>query len=134
MDFAGINFIAVLVAAAAGFAFGAIYYTVLGKQWLAAVGKSADDLKNRTAMPYIVSAAGLLVMASVLAGHFAQHGAEVMTAGHALESALVLWAGFIVTSMATNCAFEGARPQLFALNAGHWLGVLVVQGLVLIAF
>ena len=44
MAFAGINHLAVLIAAVAGFAFGAVYYIGLSKQWLAAAGKRLDAM------------------------------------------------------------------------------------------
>ncbi len=135
MDTSGINFIALVVAAAASFGFGALYYTVLAKPWMAAVGTTENEIKQtRSATPFITSIAALLVMSFVLAGHFAQHGADSMTAGHAVESAVMLWLGFILTSMAVNNAFQGAKTKLTVIDSAHWLGVLVIQGLVLNAF
>ena len=40
MAFAGMNYLAILVAAVAAFAWGAAYYMTLSKQWLAAVGRT----------------------------------------------------------------------------------------------
>ena len=134
MEIAGINPVAVLVAAIAAFAFGAAYYTLLGKQWMDAVGFTEERVKDRSAKPFVISGIGLLVTGSVLAGHFARHADEIMSAGHAIESAVVLWLGFIVTSTSTNYAFQGAKPKLTVLDCGHWLGVLVIQGLVINAF
>ena len=41
--FGHLNFLAVAVAAVASWIFGAIYYTTLGKVWLAAQGKTAES-------------------------------------------------------------------------------------------
>ncbi|MEQ8710760.1 MAG: hypothetical protein RIC36_17390 [Rhodospirillales bacterium] len=38
MSFAGMNYLAVPVASIAGFAFGALWYTILGRRWMAALG------------------------------------------------------------------------------------------------
>ena len=38
MTFAGINYLAVLIAAAAGWVAGAVWYMALAKPWMAAVG------------------------------------------------------------------------------------------------
>jgi len=38
MAFAGMNYLAVLIAAVPAYAWGAAYYMTLSKQWLAAVG------------------------------------------------------------------------------------------------
>jgi hypothetical protein len=39
--------------------------------------------------------------------------------------------GFVITTMAVNHAFQGARGSLTLLDGGHWLGVLLVQGAIL---
>lgn len=135
MDPTGINFVALAVAALAGFGFGAAYYTLLSKPWLAAVGKTEEEIKqSRSATPFLTSLVALLVMAFVLAGHFAEHNADGVTAGHAIESAVMLWLGFVLTSMAVNNAFQGSPPKLTVIDSAHWLGVLVIQALVLSAF
>ena len=43
--------LAVLVAAVAGFAFGAVYYMSLSRQWLAAVGKTKEELAASARRP-----------------------------------------------------------------------------------
>ncbi len=134
MELMGINLVAVIVATVAAFAFGAAYYTLLGKQWLDAVGLTEEDAQQRSATPFVVSAVGLLVMACVLAGHFADHLPETITAWHAVESAVVLWLGLIVTTTATNNIFRGGKIKLTVLDSGHWLGVLVIESLVISAF
>lgn len=134
MTIAGINLLGVLLGAIAGFAFGAIYYTLLSKHWLDAVGKSEEDVKGRSAGPFITSFVSLLVMGSVLAWHFDQQGSEGMSSVGAVGSAVILWLGFVVTSMATNNAFQGSKVKLTVLDSAHWLGVLVVQALVISRF
>ena len=44
MEFGGINYIAVVVAAMAAFAFGAVFYMTLAKPGMAAVGKTEADM------------------------------------------------------------------------------------------
>lgn len=133
MHILGFNIVAVVVAAVAGFAFGAIYYTALGRQWMDAAGFSEDDVKKRSPVPFIVSFIGLLVMACVLCWHFSQQSGSV-SASYAIHSSLILWFGLIVTSTATNNAFRQAKPKLTVIDSFHWLGVLVIQGLVISAF
>ena len=133
MTIAGINLVGVLLGAAAGFAFGAIYYTLLSKHWLDASDKSEEDVKGRSAGPFITSFVSLLVMGSVLAWHFGQQPAGTSPLS-AVGPAVILWLGLIVASMATNNAFQGARVKLTVIDSGHWLGVLVVQALIIARF
>ena len=44
MTFSGMNYIAVIIAALAGFGLGAVWYMVLGGPWLHALGKTKDEL------------------------------------------------------------------------------------------
>ena len=49
-------------------------------------------------------------------------------------SAAFVWVGFVLTTTATNQAFHGDKPVVTAIDAGHWLAVLVVMGAIIGAF
>ncbi|MEQ1710893.1 MAG: DUF1761 family protein, partial [Hyphomicrobium sp.] len=49
MSFAGVNYLSIVLAAVASFLFGGIWYGVLAKPWLRALGKSDAELKSSTA-------------------------------------------------------------------------------------
>jgi len=56
------NYPGIIAGAIVLFAFGAVWFTVLGPAWLAAVGKSKADLDAAGYWPYVLSfVAGLLV-------------------------------------------------------------------------
>lgn len=129
MAFAGINYIAVLAAGVAGFIFGAIYYTTLGKPWMAAANIDEASIDRKNPVPYIVAIIAQLVMAYMLAGVLGHLGDVTMRG--ALIAAFFIWLGFIVTTMSVNHRFQGAKPMLTVIDCGHWLGVLVVMGVVL---
>ncbi len=132
MTFAGMNYLAIVIAAVAGFAFGAAYYMSLSKQWLAAVGKTKEDIAGkRSVAPFIVSIVALLVMAWVLAGTLGHLGAGQATLKNGIISALFLWVGFVATTVAVNNAFGGRKPMLSVIDGIHWLGVLVIQGAII---
>ena len=131
MDFAGMNHAAVVVAAIVGFLAGAVWYGLLGKQWLAALGKSKDEMKPAPG-PFITAAVALLVMAYVLAGAIGHLGEVTPRTG--VISGAILWAGLVATTMAVNNAFQGAKPALAVIDTGHWLVVLVAMGGVIGAF
>lgn len=132
MAFAGINYWAVLAAAIASFLFGGLYYGLLSKQWLAAVGKSMEEVqKTGMAVPMAISAICLLVMAWVLAGIMGHLGAGQVTMRNGIISGTFCWLGFVVTTVATNHAYGGAKRSLTVIDSLHWLGVLVIQGAVI---
>jgi hypothetical protein len=130
MVFAGMNYLAILVAAVAAFGFGAIYYMSLSRQWLAAIGKKKEEL-SPSMTPFVVSIVSLLVMAQVLAGTIAHLGGSQVTVRTGIITGAFLWLGFVATTTATNYAFGGRKAALTVIDCIHWLGVLVIQGAVI---
>ena len=135
MTFAGMNYLAILLAALAAFGWGAAYYMTLSKQWLTAVGMSKEQMEtNRTAVPFIISFVALLVMGWVLAGTLGHLGPGQVTLKNGIISALFLWLGFVVTTVFVNNAYPGRKFSLSVIDSIHWLGVLVIQGAIIGAF
>lgn len=134
MAFAGMNYLAILVAAVAGFAFGAAYYMVLSKPWLAAMGKTREELGaagKRSPAPFVISIMALVIMAWVLAGTIGHLGQGQVTLKNGVISGLFLWVGFVITTMSVNYAFGQRKPMLTVIDGIHWLGVLVIQGAII---
>lgn len=128
MAFAGMNYLAVLIAAVAAYAWGAAYYMTLSKQWLAAVGLTEA---KRSAAPFVISFIAVVVMAFVLAGSIAHLGPGNVTVKNGIISGLILWAGFVVTTVFVNNAYPGRKYMLSIIDSVHWLGVLAIQGAVI---
>ena len=138
MAFAGINYLAVVIAAVAGWLAGAAYYGVLANPWVVAQGKTMEAFKAEQAarkgtvhawLPFVLAFLAELAIAYVLAGMVGHLG--VVTVRSAVISGLFVWGGFMVTTMLVNNAFAGARYMLTVINAGHWLAVIVVMGIVI---
>jgi hypothetical protein len=137
MTFAGINHLAILLAAIVAWLGGAVYYTVLAKPWLAAQGKTVEQHKAEIAaetgarkwLPFVLAFVANLTMAWVLAGLVGHLG--TVTIRSAVISGLFVWAGFTVSAMLVNNAFAGRRYMLTLIDAGHWLLVVVLMGVVI---
>ena len=132
---ANANSLAILLAAAAAWIFGAVYYGALARPWLAAQGKTMEQCKQERAAragslaavaPFILSFVAELIMAWVLYGIMAH--LKVFSLRVGLISAAFIWLGFVLTTMAVNNAFAGRKLALTAIDAGHWLGVLLIVG------
>jgi hypothetical protein len=134
MAFAGINYLAVILAAAAAFVFGGIWYRVLADPWMTAVGKTEQDIKaSATPMALLLSMTFIaqLVMAWVLAGVIGHLGPGQVTLRNGLISGGFVWLGFVATTMVVNHGFQGAKRTLTVIDGGHWLGVLLIQGAII---
>jgi len=130
-----INYVAILAAAVAAWLAGAVWYGILGKQWLAALGWTEADMMGpdgKRRMPFgpmILSFVAALVMAFMLNGIMAHVGPFTVRSG--IISAGLIWVGFVITSIAVNNAFQRRKVMLTMIDGGHWLLALVVQGAVL---
>ncbi len=131
MDFAGINYLAVVVAAVASFFVGWPWYMTLGKPWARAVGLDPDNPPKPQPAPFIVLGICLLVMAYVLAGVIGHLGAGQVTIRNGIISGLFVWVGFVVTPMAVNYTFQGRKSVLTLIDGGHFLLVLIVMGTII---
>jgi hypothetical protein len=134
MNFANVNYLSIVVAALAAWIFGAIYYTTLGKAWLAAQGKTEESCKIENAgkstlakiAPFILSFIGALIMGFVLYGILVHTGKFTLRAG--VISGAYCWFGFVLTTVVVNNAYSGRKPMLTVIDSTHWLSVLVVIG------
>jgi Protein of unknown function (DUF1761) len=126
-----INYIAVVVAAVAAFLMGWAWYALFGKVWMVGLGKTKADMKPSPA-PFIIAAVADLLMAWMLAGLMGHLNDVTIKGG--VVSALFVWAGFVLTTTAVNQAFQGRPPAVTAIDAGHWLAVLLLIGAIIGAF
>jgi hypothetical protein len=130
-----VNYLAVLAAGVAGWLVGAVWYGVLGRQWMAALGWSAAEIEKARAVrqmpvkPMIIALVAQFVMALMLSGIMGHLGGPNITVG--IVSGVLIWTGFVATTITVNNAFEKRKFLLTLIDSGHWLLVLVVQGIVL---
>ena len=129
ISYLAVNWLAVLVAAIASFAFGAAWYIGLSKQWLAALGKTREQLQVGNT-PFIWSLAVELVMAYFIALLTPLIAGETTVLAGMVVGAH-LWLGFVITTLILNHRYEGMRWSLTIIDGLHLLGVLVIQGLVI---
>lgn len=139
MAFGGMNYLAILVAAIVAWLAGAVWYTTLSRQWIAAQGwRGKEDMPKMEGIafyaPFVLSFVAEIVMAWILAGAIGHLGPGQATIRNGVISGAILWLGFVLTTTAVNYAFAGRRPALTVIDAAHWLLVLVLMGAVIGAF
>ncbi len=135
MTFAGISYLAVVVAAIAAWLASAAWYMTLGRIYMAALGKSpehieADRKKPGAFLPFIYALIANLVIAWMMAGVLGHLGAGQVTLRNGVISGAFLWFGFILTTIWVNYSFAGRDKRLLLIDAGNWLIELVVIGAV----
>ena len=133
MTFAGVNYLAVVIAALAAWLASAIWYMSLSRSYVAALGKTpeqmaADRKKPGAYLPFLYALAADLIIAWMVAGVLGHLGPGQVTLRNGVISAGFLWFGFILTTMAVNYSFAGRDNRLLLIDTGNWLLVLVVIG------
>jgi Protein of unknown function (DUF1761) len=133
MTILGVHLYVVLLAAAAAWIAGGVWYGVLAKPWMAALGKTPEELKPSPG-PYILSFLADILIALIIALAMA-----AISGGHGgvrigMAVALLLWAGCVLTTISVNNAFAGRPLMLTLIDAGHWLLAMLVAGAVVGAF
>jgi hypothetical protein len=135
MTFAGINYLAILIAAVVAWLASAGWYIGLCRIYAAALGKTpaeAEEDRNKPGafLPFIYAFVGNIVIAWMLAGVLGHLGPGQVTLHNGAISAAFCWFGFILTTMVVNFSFSGRDKRLLLIDLGNWLIVLVVIGAV----
>jgi hypothetical protein len=127
-----LNYLSILVATVLSFAFGAVWYMSLSKQWLAAIGKTEEQIApggKTNPAPFIMTFILQLLMAWLLAGLIGHMGGFSLKNG--LTTAFWCWLAFVFTTMTVNHRYSQAPWNLTVIDGAHWLGVMLIQGAVL---
>src|SRR3989338_5024454 len=128
-----VNYLAVLVAAAASMAVGFLWYGPLfGNMWKQLMGITDKDMKKMKMSPRTSMILGFitaLVISCTLA-HFLIY-MNISGIADALLAAFLIWIGFVATVQIGAVLWEGKPWKLFFLNTAHNLVSLSVMASIL---
>jgi hypothetical protein len=136
MSFAGLNYLAIVIAAIVAWVAGAVWYMSLGKIWTQAQGLTPERLhenkgKPGAYLPFIYCLVAELIMAWVLAGLMAHLGAGQVTWLNGVISGAFCWLGFVITTLVVGNTFALRDVRLIWIDGGHWLIVLLLMGAII---
>ena len=134
MAFVAVNWLSIVVAAIAAWLFGGVYYSALGKQWMAAQGKTMEQCQAemasksgaQKAAPFILVFIAEIIIAWAMYGILVHMNAFTLRGG--TISAALVWFGFVVTTVTANYAFHGRNVTLIVLDVLAWLGAFLIIG------
>jgi len=134
--FAGINYLAIVIAAVAAWLASAAWYMSLSRPYVAALGKTpeqmaADRKRPWAFLPVVYAFVANVIIAWMLAGLLAHLGAGQVTLRNGVISGAFVWFGFILTTMVVNYSFTGRDKRLLLIDTGNWLIVLLVIGAII---
>ena len=131
LDWTGVNWLAVVVAAVVGVVIGFVWFLpqVFGRTWAAASGRELPAPGEANWATIVYSAVGTLVASYVLALVADGLGASTLVEGVLLG--FIAWLGFVVPASLNSVFFEGRSTTWWTITAGFWLVVLVVMGAII---
>ncbi len=124
--------LAVIVAAVLHWLLGAAWFTMLKQQWLAGLGKTAEQMMatgQPAWLPHVVTLIANFAMAYVIGWAILATGPQTLVRG--LQIAAVLWVGIAASVFATELVFEVKSFQFFGIVAGYPLLGMLIMGSVL---
>lgn len=135
MNYIALNIWPILAGTAAGFGFGALWYGLLGGPWMRAAGLSSETVaRANVTWTAVIAFLAEFWIACILAGALILAPPEAGPWTMAIGSAVVIWVGFVLPTVVVNQRYAMRPFAQTAIDAGHWLGVFVVQVVVMQAW
>ena len=134
MNLFDVNWLAVVLAALAGFVVGGIWYgPIMGRKWMGAVGLTEEQIKQGNMGLIYGGAFAFSLLASWTLAH-TFHSYEVnaveLSVMVKVVTALGIAIGFIIPALGTNYLFSQKGRALFFIDAGYWVLFYIAMGLV----
>jgi hypothetical protein len=129
-----VNWIAIIVAAAAAFAIGALWYSpvLFGRRWMAAHGHTPEKLaamQSSMAKTYTFSFVTYVIMAMVIALLLGLTGGATAIQGIVL--AILAWLGFGFTIGLNSNLYSDKPAAAFLIDAGYQFVHVIVMGAII---
>jgi len=121
------NYLAIVGATVAAFAFSSVWYIVFAKQ-RARLNSAAATKARPPSWMMPVELLRTLVLALVLAGLASQ--LRIADGTSAVKLAVALWIGFPLILLSGSVIYENVPWKLAAIHVGDWLGKLLVIAIV----
>ncbi|MXQ08218.1 DUF1761 family protein [Alphaproteobacteria bacterium GH1-50] len=124
--------LSVVAAAVAAWIFGAVWYGIIGKQWMEASGLTEETVNRKHPAPYIVSFICTLLVAGMTRHIFSGSGIETVGAG--VISGLGLGLFVAAPWVATNVMFSERPRSLIWMDGAYPTIGMAIMGAVLVLF
>jgi Protein of unknown function (DUF1761) len=130
------EFLNVIAAAVAAFAFGAVWYTTMSKPWIAAaeipVDANGKPMGNGSSMPFVIGFVAMILVAGMMRHIIAITG--ITTVGGGIMVGFGIGAFLITPWVAMNYAFSGRKSMLTVIDGVNSVVGSTIMGVVLTLF
>ncbi len=129
------EYVAVLVAAAGAYAFGAVWYMLNAKPWMKAAGitqEQVDGGAGKNPGPFIVSAIMVILVSGMMRHVFGMAAIETVSKG--FMSGLGIGAFLVAPWIVTNYAYSMRPKTLTLIDCGYAIIGCTIIGTILTLF
>jgi hypothetical protein len=136
-SFAGINFLAVFVAAVATMVLGFLWYSpiLFARPWMRLMGVDSNDKAKMAEMQkgagklyglsFVASVVSAIVLAKII------DITSINTILYGMKVGFAVWLGFVATVQLTGALFSKQPAMLFLINTGYQLVCYLAMGAIL---
>ena len=124
--------LSIILAAVAAWIFGAIWYGIIGKQWMEASGLTEESIDRKNPAPYIVSFICAVLVAGMFRHVLAMSGVE--TLGKSALTGLGLGLFIAAPWIATNVMFSQRSKSLIWMDGVYPTIGMALMGIVFALF
>jgi hypothetical protein len=130
---AGLNWLAVFLAAATAFVIGAVWYSgkVFGNAWMLEVGLTEEAISRGNMTLKFGGTFLLLVVAATGLAFFLGSGSDWFIG---LQAGILVAVCWIATAYGITYLFEQRSLRLYLINAGYYLVLFATMGAIIGAF
>jgi hypothetical protein len=131
MESGSVNFLSILVAAAAYMILGAVWYSpvLFGNSWMRLIGKTKEQVaKDFSPINYFWALVTSFVAAYGIARIMVWSGRQSVSDG--IVVGLLAGVCFVLTTMGVNDIFEGRSKGLTVVNALYHIAGFIVVGII----
>jgi hypothetical protein len=121
--------LAVIVAAAAAYAFGAVWYMTLADKWMAAAGLTNETINRKDPKPFIISGISVIIVAGMMRHIMAMAALDGFLNG--LMTGFGLGIFVVAPWIVTNYAYSMRPRDLTWIDCGYVIGGCTIIGVVL---
>ena len=132
METAGLNYLAILVAAVAYMALGAIWFSpaLFGNAWMKGIGKTKEQVTaDFSPANYVVGIVTAFIASYGIARIMILTGGSTIYDG--ITIALLVGVCFVLTAIMVNDSFEGRQRSLTFINSLYHICGLIVAGIII---
>lgn len=133
--FSNLNWLAIVIAAAAYFMLGAVWYSkaLFGSKWAALVGLNMNDPDKKKGMGKMMAGTFVLIIITCIGLAMLVYRMDLLVVASAIKLGLITGICFATTAVSISFIYEGRPTALYFIDCGyHLAGHLIAAAIIVL--